>query len=419
MKFKIPALCIGLSFCLPVAAQRDSVSLPDIPGFVTLKCDFHLHTAFSDGHVWPTFRVNEAVRDNMDAISLTEHIDYEGAPDEIQRNYNRSYEIALERAKTRGKGLLIIKGAEISPRVPPYHNNAIFLKDIDALPIGYMKSGKKQFVMQDKPTKEQLMAPFLEAQKQGAFVFYNHPGYSWWDKKDTNIFTSFHQELYDKGILRGVEVANSGRYNIIAHRLAMKYNLTMFSNTDEHYDAYARYEKTHRPMTLVFAREKSEKAIREALDTRRTAVYVDDYIIARQPEAEALFKASLSINARYATRNGEKIIVVSIFNRSSVPYRTRFSADHDIEDYPLGELELKPFDTTRLTITAVWNKPDRQKLKAVVSNIAVTPDEPLQIEFLLPVADEISAIDSLKIMRYNAHHANPPKRPDDISLIER
>ena len=54
--------------------------LPDIPGYLTLKADFHLHTVFSDGHVWPSFRVREAIRDGLDVISLTEHIDYEGFP---------------------------------------------------------------------------------------------------------------------------------------------------------------------------------------------------------------------------------------------------------------------------------------------------------------------------------------------------
>lgn len=30
--------------------QRKIINLPDIPGYVTLKCDFHMHTVFSDGN---------------------------------------------------------------------------------------------------------------------------------------------------------------------------------------------------------------------------------------------------------------------------------------------------------------------------------------------------------------------------------
>ena len=39
------------------------IEFPDIPGYKTLKTDFHQHTALSDGNVWPPIRVEEAVRD--------------------------------------------------------------------------------------------------------------------------------------------------------------------------------------------------------------------------------------------------------------------------------------------------------------------------------------------------------------------
>ncbi len=229
------------------------ISLPDIPGFKTLKCDFHMHTVFSDGHVWPSFRVSEALRDGLDAISITEHTDYKGYPDDVSHDLNRSYDIASDAAK--GKNILIIKGVEISPRVPPYHNNALFLTDAN-LPFGYMKIATHgQFIMKDTPTHEELLAPFIEAKKQGAFIVFNHPGnMPDWVVHDTAVFTDFHKELYANKMLSGIEVVNSGVYNVTAHRLAMQYNLTMMCNTDEHYDMYPRYQKTHRPMTLVFAK---------------------------------------------------------------------------------------------------------------------------------------------------------------------
>jgi len=58
------------------AKKEEKVKLPDISGYQTLKCDFQMHTVFSDGHVWPSFRLYEANRDGLDAISITEHIDY-------------------------------------------------------------------------------------------------------------------------------------------------------------------------------------------------------------------------------------------------------------------------------------------------------------------------------------------------------
>ena len=365
------------------------VSLPDIPGYRTLKGDFHMHTVFSDGHVWPTFRVNEALRDGLDVIAITEHIDYEGFPDEIKRNYNKSYEIATQAAKD--KGLLIIKGVEISPRVPPYHNNALFLNDANILPAHYMKDWKKKFVMKEDLTREQLIAPFLEAKKQGAFVFYNHPGYSWWDKKDTAIFTSFHQELLDREILGGIEVANSGVYNIIAHRLAMKYDLTMFCNSDAHYGIYPRYEKTHRPMTLVFAREKSAEGVKEALLARRTALYFDDYLVAREKEAEAFFKAAVQVTTERKTRNGELLLLVKLYNDSDIPFNVQAGADYDIERFPFGQATLTPQDTTTFILKAVWEYPEETTLRMKVTNILVGPEAVLETRFALAAEEKEKA----------------------------
>lgn len=233
-------------------AKRPKINLPNIPGYLTLKCDFHMHTVYSDGHVWPSFRVSEAARAGLDAISMTEHIDAERHADEIVRNREHAYQIGVDWAKQKKYDVLLIKGAEISPRVPPYHNNALFLQDIDKLPYPYMKETKNTFVMKDNIKKEDLMAPFLEAQRQGAFTVYNHPNYSWWDGTHKDVFTPFHQELIDKGIMKGVEVVNGQTYNIFAHQIAEKYNLTMVAGSDAH--EAINTSGAHRPMTLVFAK---------------------------------------------------------------------------------------------------------------------------------------------------------------------
>ena len=143
-------LLTALLFAVSNISAQQTVNIPDIPGYKTLKCDFHLHTVFSDGSVWPNLRVNEAIRDGLDVIAMTDHIDYEGFPELIARDYNKPYEIALQAVKD--KGLIVINGGEISPRVSPYHNNAIFLKDVNKLPIDYMQETKKKFIMkQDNP----------------------------------------------------------------------------------------------------------------------------------------------------------------------------------------------------------------------------------------------------------------------------
>jgi hypothetical protein len=367
-------------------AQNSKITIPDIAGFYTLKGDFHMHTVFSDGHVWPTFRVNEALRDDLDVISLTEHIDYEGFPDLIDQDYNKSYEIASKAAEN--KRLIIIKGVEISPRVAPYHHNALFLEDANILPTQYMKSGKAEFVMKDSITHDQLMGPFLAAKKQNAFVVYNHPSWGWWDKKDTVLFTSFHQELLDMDILKGIEVVNSGNYNVIAHRMAMEYELTMVCNTDEHYDNYPRYKDTHRPMTLVFAKEKTAAGVEEALFTKRTALYFGDYVIAREPEAEALFKSSVKVFSERKLRKAEPLLVVNFVNTSDIPFDTKMSAAYDIEGYPLGQVRIPAHDTTQVILKAVWSYPAETTVKVYVGNILVNPEAGLQTEFVISTEED-------------------------------
>ena len=234
-------------------------------------------------------------------------------------------------------------------------------------------------------THDQLMAPFIEAKKQGAFVIYNHPSYAWWDKKDTTLFTNFHKELFNNKILQGVEVVNSGNYNIIAHKLAMKYNLTMLSNTDAHNGLPQHQHGNHRPITLVFAKDRTTESIHEALKARRTALYFDDYIAARQTEAESFFKSAVKVTIQKKNRKNEKILEVSLINISKIPFQIKVLSDYDIEKFPLGQVTLAPHNTAVLTLKAMWIYPQSISLQMQVSNIIISPEESLKTEFVIPV----------------------------------
>jgi len=54
---------------------RKTINVPDIPGYKTLKYDFHMHTIFSDGVVWRTVRVDEVWNEGLDVIAITDHIE--------------------------------------------------------------------------------------------------------------------------------------------------------------------------------------------------------------------------------------------------------------------------------------------------------------------------------------------------------
>ncbi len=177
------------------ARARIEPKIPDIPGYYTLKCDFHMHTVFSDGRVWPTIRAEEAWREGLDAFSITDHIEYRPFRDDVKGDHNRSHELALPVAKELG--LILIKGSELLQKVPPGHFNALFLKDSNLL------------------DREDYLECIGAAIQQEAFVFWNHPPFK--QKDDQSTWHPQHTTAYEKGWLHGIEVVNGNNYFPEAH----------------------------------------------------------------------------------------------------------------------------------------------------------------------------------------------------------
>jgi hypothetical protein len=173
-RFILLWLILQLVLCgLAAGDTRREIHFPDIIGYKTLKCDFHIHTVFSDGLVWPTVRVDEAWEEGLDAIALTDHIEYQPHKKDIPTNHNRPFEIALSHAEKK-KELLLIKGAEITRDTPPGHFNAIFLQDIVPLDTNDLRDAVKA------------------AAGQGGFVTWNHP---FW-KPEAKGWLDIHTDLY-------------------------------------------------------------------------------------------------------------------------------------------------------------------------------------------------------------------------------
>ena len=237
-----------------VSPEERLITFPDVPGYRTLIVDLHQHTVFSDGNVWPTIRVEEAEKDGLDAIAVTEHIEYQPhRADMPHPDRNRAYEI--EKAASKDSDLLVIPGCEITRSMPPGHSNAIFVQDVNKL-------------MDEDP-----MAVFREANEQGAFVFWNHP--DWPAQKPDGIaeLTDMHRQLISEGLLHGIEVVNDLTFSEEALQICLDNDLTILGTSDIHGLIDWQYDVPyggHRPVTLVFAEEKSENAIKEALKGGRT-----------------------------------------------------------------------------------------------------------------------------------------------------
>ncbi len=105
------------------STTRNELRLPDIAGYETLTGDFHIHTVFSDGKVWPDVRVNEAWRDGLDVIAVTDHLEYRPHGKKIEGDLNEPYRIAAKRGEQLG--ILVIPGCEITRQKPVGHINAL------------------------------------------------------------------------------------------------------------------------------------------------------------------------------------------------------------------------------------------------------------------------------------------------------
>ena len=302
---KITSLFLAVCISLPLFSQvRGNIAIPDLKGYVTLKCDFHIHTVFSDGTVWPVVRIDEAYREGLDAISLTEHIEYRPHVNAgMAASHNRSYEIAQTAAKT--KDIILIRGSEITRKMPPGHSNAIFLTNSDEL---------------DKPD---YMDAYRAAKAQNAFIFWNHPC---WDAQqpDTTLWFDEHTQLLQQGMMQGIEIFNGAEYCPEAHRWCMEKKLTMLGNSDIHQPAHPFAPGKHRSMTLVFARERTAESIHEALKERRTAVYSDELVIGEDKYLKELFESALEWNVE---KTGNTIRI-TFKNRSDLTFHLKKTA-HD------------------------------------------------------------------------------------------
>lgn len=292
-------LCIVLNGQEHSHKSSRALSFPNIPGYKTLKTDLHIHSVFSDGSVWPDIRVQEALRDNLDAISLTEHLEYQPHIKDIPHpDRNRAFELALEEAKNHE--LLIINGSEITRSAPTGHNNAIFIEDANKL---MEKDSVKQFAA---------------AKKQGAFVFWNHPNWAWQSPTGNPIWTDFQEKRVEKNELHGIEVINEGLYDKESFGIALKHNLTIMGTSDVHGLIDWDYiDKGYtRPVTLVFAKEKTEESLKEALFKGRTVAIFNELFVGKHEYLKPLLKACLSIQkASYMGKT--QILEVTVKNISS------------------------------------------------------------------------------------------------------
>ncbi len=298
------------------AVTPNKIVIPNIEGYKTLKGDFHIHTVFSDAVMWPASIVQEAKWEGLDIIAISDHLDTRHQK-MVNNGYftekcdrDESYRIA---AKAAGDKLLVVHAGEITRGMPPGHFNCLFIKDNDAICAAAEKNDHDHVLAMEGGLRE--------ARKQGGFLMWNHPN---WCKQapDKTIMHPEHEKILNDGYMDAIEV-----YNMVcgycpeAHEWCLKYNLAILGNSDCHYPMFSEIDYLHgkhRPITLVFAKERSLESAREALDNCRSAIFAEGMVYGREQELAPLFKACVKVKDM---KWEEKMVSFTLENRSSIPVR--------------------------------------------------------------------------------------------------
>lgn len=342
------------------AQSRHIINIPDLPGYTTLKCDFHMHTVFSDGTVWPTERVKEAWFEGLDAISITDHIEYRPHSKDVVADHNRSFDIAEPLA--RQMDIILIKGAEITRSMPPGHLNALFITNTNLL------------------DRQDVNEALKEARAQGAFIFWNHPG---WKKQqpETTKWWPEHTSYLKNDLLHGIEVYNSTEFYPEAIDWANQKKLTVLCNSDVH--GPMNTNGGHRPITLVFAKSRTAGGIKEALFAGRTLAYFGNTLVGKTEFLEPLFFNSLEYTSEALEIKNEESKIVYIRNNSDIDYELELVQPGLGFDVPEA-LVLKAHQITPLEISGNSNEVEQATSLNVyyrVKNLKISSDENLIATF--------------------------------------
>ncbi|NND70291.1 MAG: PHP domain-containing protein [Rhodothermales bacterium] len=324
-----------------------------------------MHSVFSDGAVWPHIRVEEALKDGLDCIAITEHIEYQPHKADIPHpDRRRAFEIASRAAANTD--LIVIHGSEITRRMPPGHSNAIFITDPNKL------------------ITDDALDAYSEAKNQGGFIFWNHPDWTAHRKDGVAQLDQMHIDLIRDGLLNGIEVVNTKGYSAEAFQIALDNDLTIIGTSDIHGLIDWDYDVPHghRPVTIVFSSDRTEDGIKTALFEGRTAVWHKNFLVGLPEYTEPLFQSSIKIvGAEYV--GDTSVLSVQIRNHSDAEFLARnlseysFQEDHEILSFSAGsDTELRIKTGTRLGNVV---------LPLEVLNIVVAPRTYLQSELNIVV----------------------------------
>jgi hypothetical protein len=393
--FSIDIFSVGEVFVINDYKDMDRIiNFPNTEKYKVIVADLHTHSVFSDGAVWPNVRVEEAVRDGIDLLAITEHLEYQPHIDDIPHpDRNRSFDIAEDIAKN--KDLTVINGAEITRMFPPGHINAIFIEDankliyLDEAKISEAKEILKEVPEESLTNYEDLSwledaalaslwpvkSALIEARNQNAFTFWNHPAWSSEEFIGQPMLREIHKEFFRDNLLHGIEVANGDGYSEEAFRIALEYGLTVLGTSDVHglidWD-YPSSIGAHRPVTLILSESNSIDAIKSSLFSGKTVVWFKNNLIGLEDNILELTNSYLKAKKVEILENSD-IARVEIENVSDV----RFIIQVLDQSSVVNESNLIEIAPNEKTVLQIDNGIDKGSLDVKILNAFIAPNKNL------------------------------------------
>jgi predicted metal-dependent phosphoesterase TrpH len=344
--------------------KREIINIPNVNGLIVLKCDFHMHTVFTDGHVWPNVRVQEAWKEGLDAISFTEHVEYTPHSADVKVSNLRSHKLAENLAAENN--LILIKGTEVTRDTPPGHFNALFIQD-----------DKNLIADRASELDEKAIQAVVD---QKSFIFWNHPGWKATQIQGSYEWIPFVEKMFQEKNLHGIEVVNGFGFHKKALDWALDRNLTVIGNTDIHnliaHDYDIEREGIHRAMTLVMAKDRSAASIREALEKGNTVAWSSNYLFGKEENVRNLFNASVKFSNAYHEKTnakGEKTKYYEFTNNSDLHFELNLKQGKGTQ-----KVTLYPQSTQIVTATG-----EQSKLTYEVVSTFIRSDKHLIIDLSL------------------------------------
>ena len=393
--FSLDIFSVGEVFVINDYKDMDRIiNFPNTDKYKVIVADLHTHSVFSDGAVWPNVRVEEAVRDGIDLLAITEHLEYQPHIDDIPHpDRNRSFDIAEDIAKN--KDLTVINGAEITRMFPPGHINAIFIEDankliyLDEAKISEAKEILKEVPEESLTNYEDLSwledaalaslwpvkSALIEARNQNAFTFWNHPAWSSEEFIGQPMLREIHKEFFRDNLLHGIEVANGDGYSEEAFRIALEYGLTVIGTSDVHglidWD-YPSSIGAHRPVTLILSESNSSDAIKSSLFSGKTVVWFKNNLIGLENNILELTNSYLKAKKVEILENSD-IARVEIENVSDM----RFIIQVLDQSSVVNESNLIEIAPNEKTVLQIDNGIDKGSLDVKILNAFIAPNKNL------------------------------------------